>query len=148
MKKFLSMILAAGMALATSHALAADQASTAKHPHKKVAKKSAKKSSKKAAPAKEADEPEPDISKSAVSEYSCADNHKLTIYRNDEDKQHAAIRWNNHLLRMDRVPTESGAERLENTRRGLVFIGIPAKAMLLDSKKGRQLANDCKLPDQ
>ena len=31
---------------------------------------------------------------------------------------------------------------------GLVWIGIPAKGLLLDSKKGQQLANECKNAEQ
>jgi hypothetical protein len=49
---------------------------------------------------------------------------------------------------MTRVSTSTGADRFENRMHGLVWIGIPAKGMLLDSKKGLQLANECKSPDQ
>jgi hypothetical protein len=31
---------------------------------------------------------------------------------------------------------------------GLIWIGIPAKGMLLDSKQNRQLANECKDAEQ
>jgi len=34
--------------------------------------------------------------------------------------------------------------RLENKGEGLVWIQIPSKSMLLNSKVGQQLANDCR----
>jgi hypothetical protein len=49
---------------------------------------------------------------------------------------------------MTRVETSTGAHRFESRRQGLVWIGIPAKGILLDSKKGQQLANDCKSAEQ
>ena len=49
---------------------------------------------------------------------------------------------------MTRVGTSTGASRFENTTFGLVWIGIPAKSMLLDSKANRQLANECKNAEQ
>jgi hypothetical protein len=49
---------------------------------------------------------------------------------------------------MDKVGTTTGAMRYENTKIGLVWIGIPSKGILLDSKQNRQLANECKDADQ
>lgn len=143
MKHLLSLFLAAGMAFALPLA----QAETAKPAAKKVVKKPASKSAKKsvkaaAAPAPD-DEPVPDIAASSTSEFKCPNNHSIIVYRNASDEQHAAMRWNNRLYGMRRITTESGAERLENRKQGLVFIGIPAKAMLLDSIKGAPLINDC-----
>ena len=46
---------------------------------------------------------------------------------------------------MERVRTSTGAHRFEDTQNGLVWIGIPAKAMLLDSRRGAPVVNDCKV---
>ncbi|MEY3183712.1 MAG: hypothetical protein RLZZ613_400 [Pseudomonadota bacterium] len=43
------------------------------------------------------------------------------------------------------VDTATGAVRYQDQRSGITWIKIPSKSMLLDSKLGRQLANDCKL---
>lgn len=139
MKKLVSIIVAAGMALAAPLAFAETDAAHPKKAVKKPVKKAAKNT-----PA----EPEPDVSTSTASDYQCAQGHKITVYRNATDNQNVAMRWNKRLLAMKRVETESGAERLENEKQGLVFIGIPEKAMLLDTKKGQQLANECKVPGQ
>ncbi len=144
MKKFLSVLLAASLSLTMSYAVA----ETATPAPKKTVKKAVKKPAKKAAAAKDADDAEPDVTGSIVREFNCADGHKVTVYRNPNDDNNVALRWNNRIIRMKHVVTQSGAERLEHEGRGLLFIGIPAKAMLLDSKKGRQLANDCKMEGQ
>lgn len=49
---------------------------------------------------------------------------------------------------MDRVDTSTGANRFENRKIGLVWIDIPTKGILLDSKRGKQLANECKSAQQ
>lgn len=112
------------------------------------------KSSKKAgkeAPAPEvavADEPEPDITDTVVTDYACELNNKITIYTNANDDGHIALRWKNRLHRLDRIGTTTGALRFENTKFGLIWIGIPSKGILLDSKLNRQLANECKNAEQ
>ena len=94
------------------------------------------------------DEPEPDVTDTTMAEYSCELNNKVTIYRNLMDDSHIALRWKNHLRRMDKVGTTTGAQRYENAKTGLVWIGIPSKGILLDSKQSRQLANECKDAEQ
>jgi hypothetical protein len=94
------------------------------------------------------DEPEPDLTDTVVNEYACELNNKVTIYTNEKDGGHIALRWKNRLHRLERVGTTTGALRFENTRFGLIWIGIPSKGILLDSKQNRQLANECKNAEQ
>ena len=104
----------------------------------------------KAAPAKpaEPDEDEPETTGSLVTEFSCELGNHVTIYNNADDETHIALRWKKRLHRLRRVGTTTGALRFENVRYGLIWIGIPAKGMLLDSKQNRQLANECRNLDQ
>jgi hypothetical protein len=94
------------------------------------------------------DEAEPDITDTVVADYACELNNKVTIYTNEKDNGHIALRWKNRLHRLDRVGTTTGALRFENTKFGLIWIGIPSKGILLDSKLNRQLANECKNAEQ
>jgi hypothetical protein len=94
------------------------------------------------------DEPEPDITDTVVADYACELNNKVTIYTNEKDSGHIALRWKNRLHRLERVGTTTGALRFENTKFGLIWIGIPSKGILLDSKQNRQLANECKNAQQ
>jgi len=98
------------------------------------------------APDPEADEPE--VLGSAITEYDCELGNKVSIYQNAGDDGHIALRWKKRLHRLTRVATTTGAQRFENKFHGLIWIGIPAKGMLLDSKKNRQLANECRNAEQ
>ncbi len=91
---------------------------------------------------------EPDTAGSASTDFNCELGNKITIYTNATDDKHIALRWKKRLHRLSRVGTTTGANRFENRLYGLVWIGIPAKGMLLDSKQGRQLANECKDAEQ
>ncbi len=53
--------------------------------------------------------------------------------------------WRGRAYTMERVRTSTGAHRFEDNQSGLVWIGIPAKAMLLDSRRGAPVVNDCKV---
>jgi hypothetical protein len=91
---------------------------------------------------------EPETAGTTGLDYDCALGDKVTIFANETDEKHIALRWNKRLMRLTRVETTTGAHRFENRRQGMVWIGIPAKGILLDSKKGQQLANECKSAEQ
>ncbi|WP_181373315.1 hypothetical protein [Massilia glaciei] len=88
-------------------------------------------------------EPEPDLAGTTATEFACELGNKVTTYHSDADKGHIALRWQNRVHRLNRVATSTGAHRFENLSFGLIWIGIPSKGMLLDSKLNRQLANEC-----
>ena len=116
-----------------------------------TAKSAAKK--KPAAPAEaempnDDEEGSPDLKGSSTFDYKCELNDFLTIYTHADDNDHLALRWRNRLYRLKRVETTTGANRFENKKVGLVWIGIPTKGMLLDSRRGQQLANECKTAGQ
>jgi hypothetical protein len=90
---------------------------------------------------------EPEIAGTTTYNFNCELGNKVTIYKNEGDDKYLAIRWDKHIRRLVRVPTTTGANRFENHLAGLVWIGIPAKSMLLDSKGGHQLANECVLAE-
>ena len=93
-------------------------------------------------------EDEPDITGSKIVQFNCELGNVVTVYTNETDQQHIAVRWKKRLHRLTRVGTTTGAQRFENRNWGLIWIGIPSKGMLLDSKQNRQLANECKNPEQ
>lgn len=93
------------------------------------------------------------VSESSLAEhkatnYACELGNKITIYSSADDGNSIVMRWKNRLHRLTREATSTGAHRFENKIAGLIWIGIPAKGMLLDSKVNRQLANECKTSDQ
>jgi hypothetical protein len=148
------LFMACSLALA-SLTLASGAHAETEAPAKKTVKKAAAKSKAKAkaevpaapkAPDEEADEPA--ITDTKIDEFDCELGNKITIYKNDNDEAHIALRWKKRLHRLTRVGTTTGANRFENKLYGLIWIGIPAKGMLLDSKLNRQLANECRNAEQ
>jgi hypothetical protein len=138
-----SLTLAAG-----AHA---DDAAPAKKTVKKTAAKTTKKAAAKPAPEPKApneEEDEPVVTDTASTDFDCELGNKITIYQNASDDNHIALRWKKRLHRLTRVGTTTGAQRFENKLYGLIWIGIPAKGMLLDSKQNRQLANECRDAEQ
>lgn len=113
-------------------------------------KKNVKKgSSKKVAPPPLAvDDDVPDTKDAQQVEFNCEFGYKLAIFSKTEEPSHITLRWQQKLLRLTRVTTTTGAERFESLKHGLAWIGIPAKGILLDTNKGRQLANECKNAEQ
>lgn len=53
--------------------------------------------------------------------------------------------WKGTKYTMTPVSTTTGAVRFENQSSGLVWIQIPAKSMLLNTRQGAQLANECRV---
>jgi hypothetical protein len=147
---FSKTLLALGISMAActlcaAPAFAAEAQKTAK------AKPKAKKAKAKAADesiAPSTPESEPDITDNKTTDFNCELGNKITIYANETDDQHIALRWKKRLHRLTRVGTTTGAQRFENRNFGLIWIGIPSKGMLLDSKQNRQLANECKNAEQ
>jgi len=80
--------------------------------------------------------------------YHCDLGNKITVYKNAADDSYVNVRWREKVYHMPRQSTTTGAERYENKSDGLVLISIPSKSMLLDSRKGRQLANECRNHEQ
>ncbi|HJW56890.1 MAG TPA: hypothetical protein VJ577_16605 [Burkholderiaceae bacterium] len=146
MKKILSLLLATGMVIGMQQTQAQNTSRTAQKAVQKQAKKTPL--AKSESTATDEDDKEPDTSTSSSTEFNCELGNKLTIYQNASDANHIALRWKHRLHRMSRVETSTGANRFENRKLGLIWIGIPTKSILLDGKKGQQLANECRSAQQ
>ncbi len=93
-------------------------------------------------------EDEPDITDTITTDFNCELGNKVTVYHRITDDKSIAVRWKKRLHRLTRVGTTTGAVRYENPNYGLIWIGIPSKSMLLDSRLNRQLANECMNAEQ
>lgn len=146
MKKCLPvlMLLGASMTVAIPQA----SAETAAAPQKKVEKKAEKKTPKKVAAKPAEKDKQPDLAGKTGTDFNCELGDKVTIYENSGDTNRISLQWKKKVHELTRVETTTGAHRFENKNAGLVWINIPAKGMLLDSKQGRQLANGCKSKHQ
>lgn len=167
MKKLLCALLLIGTASIVNPVFAQSNTPDASAPAtkktvKKPVRKTTKKASAKAAAAVAAtatpavvagdDDDDDDgvmnIESSTVTHFDCELGNKITTYHNQGDEKYLALRWKDKIHRLRRVATTTGADRFENRKYGLLWIDIPSKAILLDSKKGLQLANECRDPEQ
>jgi hypothetical protein len=76
--------------------------------------------------------------------FNCDMNNRVEVKMVD-DQRHIDLTWKGHVYVMSPVATSTGALRFEDSRSGMVWIQIPTKSMLLNSKIGQQVANECKV---
>jgi len=77
--------------------------------------------------------------------YLCEGGEQLRIGNLAPDLGSLIVRFRGRSTLLFAVDTDSGAVRYEDRRSGLTWIRIPSKSMLLDSRLGEALANDCVL---
>ncbi len=75
---------------------------------------------------------------------ACEMGKRVAVQGNPQTDNAIDLRWQGQLYRLLRVGTSTGANRFEDRGSGLVWISIPSKAMLLNSKLGEPVANECK----
>lgn len=76
--------------------------------------------------------------------YRCDLNRSVNVRQVSPDMQSAVLQFDKKEYKMRAVGARSGALRYEDPTSGVVWLVIATKAMLLDTKHGRQLANECK----
>ena len=77
--------------------------------------------------------------------YQCDQGRTIRIADVPGQTDVILLTWQGAQHRLERVHSNSGAERFEELATGLVWILIPGKAMLLSTNQGRALANECHL---
>ena len=115
----------------------------------------------KAAPAKKAPPPPPepvltdaDESQIAASEraylgdYACEFKETVHIDKHPKMAGYINVAWKKQLITMKPVLSSTGALRLEDVTGRTLMIQIANKSMLLDTKIGQRLLDDCVHPEQ
>ena len=77
-------------------------------------------------------------------EMTCEAGKRMAVFGDQNTDNMIELHWDGDAYQMQRVPTTTGANRFEHRSSGLVWISIPAKAMLLDRKLGAPVANECR----
>lgn len=75
---------------------------------------------------------------------TCESGKRMAVFGDQNKDNVIELHWGGGAYQMQRVPTTTGAHRFEHSDSGLVWISIPAKAMLLDRKLGAPVANECR----
>ncbi len=76
--------------------------------------------------------------------FTCELGRQVLIKEVANDSNSMIVNWQKRDITLRGGHTASGALRYEDARTGLAWIIIVGKAMLLDTRKGQQLANECK----
>lgn len=76
--------------------------------------------------------------------YRCELDRRVEVQQVSPDMQTAVLKFDKKEYRLKAVLARSGALRYEDEKSGLVWLVIATKSMLLDTKNGRQLANECR----
>jgi hypothetical protein len=137
-------------ALACSLATAGVLAQTAPSPSKTRPATKATKPAKRPAPAPVVEEPaEIDTERMSVApmvlrgESQCEFKQKIQLTEHPTLPGRFLLEYNNLKYVLTPQPTTTGVIRLEDKRTGLVWLQVPVKSMLMDTKKGQRLVDNC-----
>ncbi len=75
---------------------------------------------------------------------TCETGKRMAVFGDQNNDNVIELHWGGGAYQMQRVPTTTGAHRFEHSGSGLIWISIPAKAMLLDRKLGAPVATECR----
>jgi hypothetical protein len=78
----------------------------------------------------------------------CELGQSVSLEPNAAQAGYFKVRFKNLAFNMLPEPTTTGAVRLEDKKAGAVWIQIPTKSMLMNSKAGQRLADNCQHPIQ
>lgn len=76
--------------------------------------------------------------------YRCELKREVHVTQVSDDGRSAVLRFNKKEYPVKAVEARTGALRYEDAASGLVWLVIVGKSMLLDTRKGEQLANECR----
>ncbi|MDM4764930.1 hypothetical protein [Pelomonas sp. SE-A7] len=103
-----------------------------------------------------ADEPAPALSEEQMAvaprvhagEVPCEFNQKVHITPHPEHPGRFRLQFGKMVYNMTPEPTTTGAVRLEDKKNGVVWLQIPTKSMLMNSKIGQRMVDACVHPAQ
>ena len=76
--------------------------------------------------------------------FQCAQGNRVEVSADPQRPDAIRLDWKGRMYPMMAVGTSTGALRYEDAASGNVWIQIPAKSMLLNTRAGQQLANECR----
>jgi hypothetical protein len=158
----LSLLRGSAAALILCAALPAlAQTAPAKPTAAKPALKAAAKATVKAAPAKKTPPPPPEpvltdadeaqlaaAERAYLGNYACEFKETVVIEKHPKVAGYINVAWKKYLFTMKPVLSSTGALRLEDVTGRTLMIQIANKSMLLDTKIGQRMLDDCVHPEQ
>lgn len=146
-----ALAAAAAFGLMSATAAMATEGSKAKAEKAAAAKtaKAAKVAPKAEAPLAEADEAQLAASQRAYrGVYACEFNQTLDISVNPKHAGYLDVKWKKDVYTMKPVLSSTGALRLEDVKGQTLMVQIANKSMLMDTRVGQRLVDDCQSAEQ
>lgn len=81
-------------------------------------------------------------------EARCEFGHKVQLQAHPTLRGRFQLMYQGLMHTLTPHPTTTGVIRLENKHSGMVWLQVPVKSMLMDSKKGQRVADNCMHPAQ
>lgn len=125
----------------------AETPAKAKAPAKTV--KSAKPAAPAEKPLPDADQDQLDASQRALKgEYACEFDQKIDVEMSPKSPGYLVVKFKNSLFTMKPVLSSTGALRLEDVTGRTLLLQIANKSMLMDTKIGQRMVDNCVHPEQ
>jgi hypothetical protein len=134
----LSAVCAASLSIACAGAFAQSQAK-----HAKTTKPAAHASQNESAPENVSPSQIEIASRVLTGEAKCEMNQHVGVQAIDGKPGHFHVSFKNVTYTMVPQETTTGAVRLEDRKAGVVWIQIPSKSMMLNSKIGQRMVDGC-----
>ena len=78
----------------------------------------------------------------------CELGNFVTVTPDPESSTRFIVQMKKNTYRMSPVETTTGAVRLEDAQAGAMWLQLPNKSMLMNSKLGQRMADECQSPNQ
>lgn len=78
----------------------------------------------------------------------CEMGNVVHITPDAQNRGFFTLQMGKHRFHVSPVPTASGAIRLEDTQKGAMWLQLANKSMLMNSKLGQRMADECQSPVQ
>ena len=78
----------------------------------------------------------------------CEMGNVVHITPDTQNRGFFTLQMGKHRFHVSPVPTASGAIRLEDTQKGAMWLQLANKSMLMNSKLGQRMADECQSPVQ
>ena len=78
----------------------------------------------------------------------CELGNSVTVTANPQQPNHFIVKMNKYIFAMSPVETSTGAVRLEDAQAGAMWLQLANKSMLMNSKLGQRMADECQSEQQ
>lgn len=79
---------------------------------------------------------------------ACELGNSVSVTPDEQNPGHFFVKMKHHTYRMAPVVSATGAIRLEDAQAGAMWLQLSNKSMLMNSKLGQRMADECQSPDQ